>query len=88
IPYGVTTDQSEYYFSPTNANPLTAPPAAVLTLAGRTVNTAAGATINLKGGGDVYAYEFIPGSGGSRDVLSQYNPDAYSGNNGYQFPDR
>ncbi len=88
IPYGVTTDQSEYYFSPTNANPLTAPPAAVLTLAGRTVTTAAGATINLKGGGDVYAYEFIPGSGGSRDVLSQYNPDAYSGNNGYQFPDR
>ncbi|MDT9071420.1 hypothetical protein, partial [Escherichia coli] len=64
IPYGVSTDQSEYYFSPTNANPLTAPPAAVLTLAGRTVTTAAGATINLKGGGDDYAYEFIPGSGG------------------------
>ena len=28
IPYGTTTDQKEYYFNPTNPNPLTAPPAA------------------------------------------------------------
>lgn len=86
IPYGTTTDQTEYYFNPTNTNPLTAPPAGVLTLAGKTVTTTAGATVNLGGGGDVYAYEFVPGTGGTRDVLSQLNADIYTSNNGYQFP--
>lgn len=87
IPYGTTTDQTEYYFTPNNANPLTAPPAAVLTLVGQTVSTAAGATIDLTGGGDLYAYEFVPGSGGSHDVLSQFNTDTYTSNGGYQYPD-
>ncbi len=87
IPYGTTTDQKEYFFSPTNADALTAPPAGILTLAGQTVSTASGATVDLNGGGDVFAYEFIPGSGGSRDVLSQFNADAFSSNSGYQYPD-
>ena len=87
IPYGTTTDQIEWYFNPTNTNPLTAPPAAVLHLAGGAVNVAGGATVDLTGGGDVYAYEFIPGVGGSRDVLSQFNTDSFTSNNGYQYPD-
>lgn len=87
IPYGTTTDQIEWFFNPTNNNPLTAPPAAVLQLAGANVNVASGATVDLKGGGDIYAYEFISGIGGSRDVLSQFNSDAFSSNNGYQYPD-
>ncbi len=45
-----------------------------------------GATVNLGGGGDLYAYEFIPGTGGSRDILDHYNPDEFSGNGGYQYP--
>ncbi|MEH0196577.1 filamentous hemagglutinin family protein [Caulobacter sp. CCNWLY153] len=88
IPYGVTTDQKEYYFSPTGADPLKGPPAGALNLAGRDIVTQGGAKIDLSGGGDVYAYEFIPGVGGSRDVLSQYNPDAFSGNGGYQYADK
>ncbi|PLR06917.1 hypothetical protein CFHF_23690 [Caulobacter flavus] len=88
IPYGVTTDQKEYYFNPVSAQPLTGPPTGVLNLAGRDIVTQSGATVRLTGGGDVYAYEFIPGVGGSRDVLSQYNPDAFSGNGGYQYADR
>ncbi|MDG2527256.1 filamentous haemagglutinin family protein [Caulobacter endophyticus] len=87
IPYGVTTDQTEYFFTPTNGSPLTAPPTGVLTLAGATVATKAGATVDLSGGGDVYAYEFIPGPGGSRDVLSRYNTDAFSSKSGYQYAD-
>jgi len=87
IPYGTTTDQTEYFFNPTNANPLAAPPTGVLTLAAGTVTTAAGATVDISGGGDVYAYEFIPGPGGSRDVLSQFNPDVFTGNDGYQYAD-
>ncbi|MFZ0269326.1 filamentous haemagglutinin family protein [Caulobacter sp.] len=87
IPYGVTTDQREYYFTPTTATPLTGPPTGVLNMAGNAITTEVGATIDLSGGGDVYAYEFIPGPGGSRDVLSQFNPDAFSGNDGYQYAD-
>jgi filamentous hemagglutinin family protein len=87
IPYGATTDQIEWYFAPTNSNPLTAPPPAVLQLGGAKINVASGSTVDLKGGGDVYAYEFISGPGGSRDVLSQYNSDSFSSNNGYQYPD-
>ena len=88
IPYGATTDQTEYFFAPTNGNPLTAPPSGVLTLAGATVATTAGATVDISGGGDVYAYEFIPGPGGSRDVLSRYNTDAFTSNDGYQYADQ
>ncbi|MDS0863056.1 hypothetical protein NUV25_35730, partial [Burkholderia pseudomultivorans] len=32
-----------------------------------------GATIDLSGGGDLQAAEWVPGTGGTRDVLSQYN---------------
>lgn len=88
IPYGTTTDQKEYYFNPINPNPLTAPPTGVLTISGRSVTTQQGATVDLSGGGDVFAYEFVPGTGGSRDVLSQFNADAFTSNGGYQFPDR
>ena len=87
IPYGTTTDQVEWYFTPTQGAALTAPPAGVLHLAGGAISAASGATIDLKGGGDVYAYEFVAGTGGSRDVLNQLNPDPFSSNNGYQYPD-
>ncbi len=87
IPYGTTTDQVEWYFTPTNSSPLTAPPAAVLHLAGASISTQSGANVDLSGGGDVYAYEFVPGTGGTRDVLDQYNADEFSSNNGYQYAD-
>ncbi len=91
IPYGTTTDTMEWYFAPTSNDPLTAPPTKVLSLNGGRITLAAGATIDLTGGGDVYAYEFVPGTGGSRDVLSQFNADQYSANKingvGYQYPD-
>ena len=87
IPYGTTTDQVEWYFAPTSSNPLTAPPAGMLHLAGGTISASSGAGVDLSGGGDVYAYEFVPGTGGTRDVLDQFNPDQFSSSNGYQYPD-
>ncbi|WP_445489680.1 filamentous haemagglutinin family protein [Rhodopseudomonas sp. RCAM05734] len=91
IPYGTTTDTMEWYFAPTVKDALTAPPTKVLSLNAGSITLGAGATIDLTGGGDVYAYEFVPGTGGSRDVLSQFNSDQYSANKingvGYQYPD-
>ncbi|HPU14517.1 MAG TPA: hypothetical protein PK808_00390, partial [Polymorphobacter sp.] len=87
IPYGTTTDLIEYFFAPTSDQRLFAPPAAELRLSADTVNVAGGATVDLSGGGDVYAYEFVAGIGGSRDVLSRTNSDAFSSNNGLQYAD-
>lgn len=86
IPYGTTVDQAEWFFSPTSAAELTGPPAAILSFGGNTVTLNSGATVDLRGGGDLYAYEFIPGTGGSRDVLDRYNSSEFSGNGGYLYP--
>lgn len=87
IPYGTTTDGTEWFFTPTSAEPLTKPPAGLLHLAGADIVTAAGATIDLAGGGDVFAYEFVPGTGGSLDLLSRTNSDPSTATAGLQYPD-
>ncbi|MDR3493354.1 MAG: filamentous hemagglutinin N-terminal domain-containing protein, partial [Ancalomicrobiaceae bacterium] len=87
IPYGTTTDQTEWYFSPTSTDALAAPPQKLLGLSGNDITIQAGATVDLTGGGDVYAYEFVPGTGGSRDVLARTNPDPYTSRTGTQYPD-
>lgn len=87
IPYGTTTDGTEWYFAPTAADPLTAAPTGTLQIVGDDIDLADGASINLSGGGDVFAYEFVPGTGGSYDVLSRLNGDASTGNGGLQYPD-
>lgn len=90
IPYGTTTDTKEWYFAPTSTDRLSDPPVKVLSLNGSSITLGAGATIDVSGGGDVYAYEFVPGTGGSRDVLDRFNADQYSANVingvGYQYP--
>ncbi len=93
IPYGTTTDLTEYFFAPTVAGALTAPPAASLnlsageiTIAGAT-DSAPGAIIDASGGGSIFAYEFVSGVGGSRDVLSRFNSDEFSSKTGFQYPD-
>ncbi len=45
------------------------PPEKRLELTGKNVDLQAGATIDLSGGGDLYAYEFVTGPGGSVDTL-------------------
>jgi filamentous hemagglutinin family protein len=94
IPYGTTTDLTEYYFTPGTSSPLTVMPAGEIRLTGRAITVSAGGTVDGTGGGDVFAYEFVSGTGGSRDILSRFNTDAISANdynaatgNGYQFAD-
>ncbi|HWA03364.1 MAG TPA: filamentous hemagglutinin family protein [Rhizomicrobium sp.] len=87
IPYGTTTDQIEWFFAATGADQLDAPPQAILTMGGKNVKVDEGATVDVSGGGDLYAYEFISGVGGSHDVLDRFNDDQFSSSNGYQYPD-
>jgi filamentous hemagglutinin family protein len=78
VPYGQTTlDQQEWLYAAGNTTTaVTGVPARQITLSAPQVTLASGATINVSGGGDLQAYEWVPGTGGSVDALSQSNAAA------------
>lgn len=89
IPYGTTIDGVEWQFNPLAGNTtpdLTAPPAKYVGVNGSNVALDKGATIDLSGGGDLQAIEWVPGTGGTRDVLSQYNVSYANGKGGTTVP--
>lgn len=95
IPYGTTTDLKEYFFTAGTSSPITVTPSGELRLTGNAITVQAGGLIDGSGGGDIFAYEFVSGTGGSRDVLSRFNSDVFSSNDydpatgvGYQYADR
>lgn len=87
VPYGQTTDLTEYYFTPNTGAALTTAPTGRLVLSGADITVETGAKIDGRGGGDVFAFEFVSGTGGSRDVLARLNADSFSSNNGLQYAD-
>ena len=91
VPYGSTTDLLEYFFTPGTNSVLSTMPVGELRVAGGDISidsaSATDVRVDVRGGGDVFAYEFISGTGGSRDVLDRFNTDAFSGNAGLQFAD-
>ncbi|MBV8146525.1 MAG: filamentous hemagglutinin family protein, partial [Gammaproteobacteria bacterium] len=72
IPFGSTLNGQQWTYSPDSAvtQVFTAPPAKTINLNGADVSVSKGATVDLSGGGDLYAYEWIQGPGGSTDVLA------------------
>ncbi|ODU49825.1 MAG: hypothetical protein ABS92_04905 [Thiobacillus sp. SCN 63-374] len=71
IPYGATQSvgQSMWYGSLSTK----APPAKQIDVHADSMTVAPGATLDLRGGGDIAAMEWIPGIGGSKDVLAAPN---------------
>ncbi|VWD50788.1 filamentous hemagglutinin outer membrane protein [Burkholderia lata] len=89
IPYGTTIDGVEWQFNPlagSTVSDLNAPPAKYIGVNGTSVALNKGATIDLSGGGDLQAAEWVPGTGGTRDVLSQYNVSYASGKGATAVP--
>lgn len=89
IPFGTTIDGVEWQFNPlagTTASDLNAPPAKYIGVNGTSVALNKGATIDLSGGGDLQAAEWVPGTGGTRDVLSQYNVSYANGKGATAVP--
>lgn len=75
LPYGLVTTVSEALWInegsvATNLNTLTGVPNRSVDLSAPSISMANGAVVDLRGGGDLYAYEWVPGTGGSRDALS------------------
>ena len=75
LPYGSTANGTQWTYAPSSTvtNVLAQPPAKEVSLNGTDVDVQSGAKLNLSGGGDLYAYEFIAGQGGSVDVLDPAN---------------
>lgn len=78
VPFGQGSAGSNWLYpmdSTGNTNlVINEPPAKHLTLTGKSIALNEGAVINLSGGGDLYAYEFISGPGGSNDILDPNTP--------------
>ena len=72
VPFGYVKNGTlwQYAFSDALKRTIALPPEKRIELKGAKVRVIAGAAVNLNGGGDLYAAEFLPGPGGSRDVLA------------------
>jgi hypothetical protein len=73
VPFGQTANGASWSYDSLSGRGLIAPPGKKLVVSANAVQLSAGATIDLTGGGDIQAIEFVPGTGGSRDVLSGTN---------------
>ncbi len=83
IPFGITTTSGGSYGYQLDAGILdlsaSRPFAKGVRLNGKNVAFQQNATLDVSGGGDLQAYEFIPGIGGSKDVLSPtVSPNTYA----------
>ena len=70
VPYGATTNAgSAWQYNGQTQSSLQGQ-AITLDAQGRNVEAKAGASLNLDGGGQLLAYEFVPGPGGSKDIFA------------------
>ncbi|MDE2306032.1 MAG: filamentous hemagglutinin family protein [Gammaproteobacteria bacterium] len=85
VPFGTTQGGLDWVYPLANNLNLVygtdgiAPPSQRIVLQGTNVDVAPGAVVDVSGGGDLQAYEWIPGVGGTNDVLSNtYRPNQYA----------
>jgi filamentous hemagglutinin len=75
LPYGQTVlGGTQWVYN--SSIPVDGVPNRQVSLIAPNVSFASGAKIDLSGGGDLSAYEWVPGTGGSRDALSQADAKA------------
>ena len=74
VPFGVGEGGSQWLYPLSGSNNIVITaanlPQKSLSLSGQGIDLQTNATIDLNGGGELYAYEFIPGNGGSSDALN------------------
>ncbi len=70
IPYGVNPD-GKSWIDPAGADiTVSGLPVKTVNVAGQIVSDQPGSTIDIRGGGDLYAYQFQSGVGGTNDILN------------------
>jgi len=70
IPYGETTLGATAWQYLNALNAVTGLPTKAINLNAPNVSVQRTAQVDLRGGGDLYAYEWVPGTGGSKDALA------------------
>ncbi|MEI6299805.1 MAG: filamentous hemagglutinin family protein [Betaproteobacteria bacterium] len=76
IPYGSTENKTDWVYGLTAADgtsfkvAVMTPPEKQVKVNAGSVTVKSSAVINVSGGGDLLAYEFVPGTGGSADILA------------------
>lgn len=76
VPFGILQIGQDWVYPLRNfTSVLEDAPAKTITLRAPDIDIARGATVDLRGGGDLLAYEFVKGPGGSRDILPGDNPE-------------
>ena len=70
IPYGLNLNGTAW-IDPTGTDiTVSGLPAKIVNLSAANVTDQPGALIDIRGGGDLYAYRFVPGIGGTKDFLA------------------
>lgn len=85
LPYGKTVDSLQWDGNEVEQR-LTAPPLKRISLDGAELSLQAGARVDLSGGGDLQAFEWVAGTGGSRDLLSSFAVSYADGGSGTRAP--
>ncbi len=73
VPYGIVSSDGEWIDPSGTDITSSGPVAKTISISGVNIDSQNGASIDLSGGGDLYAYQFIAGNGGSKDVLLSSN---------------
>jgi filamentous hemagglutinin family protein len=73
VPFGETSDGQNWSYNSTVGVALAGPPEKDVFVSGQSIVMAPGSTVDLSGGGDIQASEFVPGTGGTHNVLSGAN---------------
>jgi filamentous hemagglutinin len=69
IPYGVINESGQW-IDPTGLDiTLVGPPAKSINISGQNIDNQSGSVIDLRGGGELYAYQWVSGLGGTKDIL-------------------
>jgi filamentous hemagglutinin family protein len=71
IPYGYTSN-GDTWIDPFTGLELTTLPTKAINLTSDAIDMQAGSVVDVSGGGDLYAREFVPGVGGTKDWLTGY----------------
>jgi filamentous hemagglutinin family protein len=84
IPYGIDYNGTDWIDPAGNDITTGGVPAKKITISAATVNDEHGATIDIRGGGDLMAYQFVPGLQGNNDPL--LSTASFAVIPGYQAP--
>ncbi|MFA7233442.1 MAG: filamentous hemagglutinin family protein [Terrimicrobiaceae bacterium] len=86
IPFGLSTD-GETWIDPTGVDISGGGLVSKgISLSGTSITTEAGSVADLRGGGDLYAYQWVGGTGGSTDLLGT-TTQSWNNNNTYRAGD-